>query len=55
VRGVAADLATAEGCAALIARVPDLDVLINNMGSSKPKAFEDITDQDWLRFFEATC
>jgi NAD(P)-dependent dehydrogenase (short-subunit alcohol dehydrogenase family) len=53
VRGIAADLATADGCAALIAQAPDLDVLVNNMGIFEPKPFDQITDQDWLRFFEA--
>ncbi len=52
VRSVAADLASAEGCAALIAAVPDLDVLVNNVGIFEPKPFEDIPDADWLRFFE---
>ena len=51
--GVAADLATAEGCAQLIRSVPDADVLVNNMGIFEPKAFEEISDADWLRFFEA--
>jgi len=51
--GVAADLATAEGCAQLIRSVPDADVLVNNMGIFEPKAFEDISDAEWLRFFEA--
>jgi len=52
-RGLAADLATAEGCADLVTRAPDIDVLVNNMGIFEPKAFEAITDADWLRFFEA--
>lgn len=50
--GVAADLATGEGCAALIAQRPDVDVLVNNMGIFAPTPFEKITDQEWLRFFE---
>jgi len=50
--GVAADLASGEGCRALIAAVPDVDVLVNNMGIFEPKAFEDISDEDWMRFFE---
>ena len=33
--------------------VPDVDILINNMGIFEPKPFEEITDADWLRFFEA--
>jgi NAD(P)-dependent dehydrogenase (short-subunit alcohol dehydrogenase family) len=52
VSGVAADLATAEGCAALIAQRPDVDVLVNNLGIFAPTPFEEITDADWLRFFE---
>lgn len=53
VQGVPADLATADGCAALIAAEPSVDVLVNNMGIFEPKPFEAITDADWLRFFEA--
>src|SRR4051794_23804799 len=53
VTGVAADLSTAEGCERLNAAVPDADVLVNNMGIFEPKPFEEITDADWLRFFEA--
>jgi NAD(P)-dependent dehydrogenase (short-subunit alcohol dehydrogenase family) len=52
VHGVAADLATAQGCAQLIAQIPDVDVLVNNVGIFEPKAFEEISDQDWMRFFE---
>jgi NAD(P)-dependent dehydrogenase (short-subunit alcohol dehydrogenase family) len=50
--GVAADLGTAAGCATLIAQVPELDVLVNNLGIFEPKPFEEITDAGWLRFFE---
>jgi NAD(P)-dependent dehydrogenase (short-subunit alcohol dehydrogenase family) len=52
VHGIAADLATAQGCSQLIAQIPDVDVLVNNVGIFEPKAFGDISDQDWLRFFE---
>jgi NAD(P)-dependent dehydrogenase (short-subunit alcohol dehydrogenase family) len=52
VDGVAADLASAEGVADFIKRVPDADILVNNLGIFEPKAFEDITDADWTRFFE---
>lgn len=50
--GVAADLGTAEGAEALIAAVPDADILINNLGIFEPKGFFDIPDDDWQRFFE---
>ena len=53
VEGVAADVASAAGCAQVVARLPELDVLVNNMGIFEPKAFEEITDPEWLRFFEA--
>lgn len=53
VEGVAADVSTAEGCARLTAAHPDADILVNNMGIFEPRAFEAITDADWLRFFEA--
>jgi NAD(P)-dependent dehydrogenase (short-subunit alcohol dehydrogenase family) len=52
VAGIAADLGNAEGCQRLIAELPELDVLVNNLGIFEPKAFEEIPDQDWLRFFE---
>src|SRR5436190_23006635 len=50
--GLAADLGTAAGVAEAVALFPHVDILVNNMGIFEPKAFEDITDQDWLRFFE---
>jgi NAD(P)-dependent dehydrogenase (short-subunit alcohol dehydrogenase family) len=53
VRGVAADLATAAGCAALVAAVPRADIVVNNLGIFEPKPFEEISDADWLHFFES--
>jgi NAD(P)-dependent dehydrogenase (short-subunit alcohol dehydrogenase family) len=53
VRGVAADLASAAGCDALAAAVPQADILVNNLGIFEPKAFAEIDDADWLRFFES--
>jgi NAD(P)-dependent dehydrogenase (short-subunit alcohol dehydrogenase family) len=52
VHGVPADLGGATGCAALIRQLPDLDILINNVGIFEPKPFEEIPDADWLQFFE---
>jgi NAD(P)-dependent dehydrogenase (short-subunit alcohol dehydrogenase family) len=52
VQGIAADLGTAEGVASFIARVKDTDILVNNLGIFEPKPFGEITDADWLRFFE---
>ena len=53
VRGVAADLSTAEGAARVAEAVPSLDVLVNNLGIFEPKPFGEIPDADWTRFFEA--
>ena len=44
--GVAADLANAEGIAAFVKRVPEADILVNNLGIFEPKNFEDIPDAD---------
>ena len=52
VRGVAADVSTAEGCNALIKALPDVDILINNAGIFEPKNFFKIPDEDWSRFFD---
>jgi NAD(P)-dependent dehydrogenase (short-subunit alcohol dehydrogenase family) len=51
-RGIAADVSTEAGCNALIAALPDVDILINNAGIFEPKGFFDIPDEDWTRFFE---
>ena len=52
VRAVLADPGTAEGCETLIAAVPQIDILVNNLGIYEAKHFSDITDADWFRFFE---
>ncbi|WP_035697223.1 SDR family NAD(P)-dependent oxidoreductase, partial [Bradyrhizobium liaoningense] len=52
VRGIAADVSTAAGCNALVAALPDVDILINNTGIYEAKNFFDIPDEDWTRFFE---
>jgi NAD(P)-dependent dehydrogenase (short-subunit alcohol dehydrogenase family) len=52
IRAVLADPASAEGASALMAAVPDIDILINNLGIYESKAFGEIADEDWRRFFE---
>ena len=52
VSGIAADLSTAEGVAHLVRQLPEVDILVNNLGIFEPKPFEEIPDEDWLRFFE---
>jgi hypothetical protein len=51
-RGVAADLATARGVDEFVSQVSEADILVNNLGIFEPKPFEEISDADWLRFFE---
>ncbi len=58
VSGVAADLSTAEGVAALITQAPDADILVNNLGTAFIRDYagiEDIAkipDEDWLGLFQ---
>jgi NAD(P)-dependent dehydrogenase (short-subunit alcohol dehydrogenase family) len=52
VSGVLADAATADGAATLLAAVPQVDILVNNLGIYEMKAFADIADEDWLHLFE---
>jgi NAD(P)-dependent dehydrogenase (short-subunit alcohol dehydrogenase family) len=52
VEGIAADLSTAAGCQAVTDAHPDVDILVNNLGVFEPKPFGEISDADWLRFFE---
>ena len=53
IRGVAADLATADGAAKVIAAAPGVDILVNNLGIYQAKPFDQLSDEDWLRIFEA--
>jgi NAD(P)-dependent dehydrogenase (short-subunit alcohol dehydrogenase family) len=52
VTGIAADLGLLEGVEILTSSVSQIDILVNNLGIFEPKAFTEITDADWLRFFE---
>ena len=53
VEGVAADVSGAAGCQRLITAHPEVDILVNNMGIFEAKPFEQISDEDWLRFFQS--
>jgi len=50
--GAPFDLSHGSGTASLVAAFPNVDVLVNNLGIFEPKAFEEIPDTEWLRFFE---
>ncbi len=52
VEGFAADLGTSDGARHMIAKYPDVEILVNNLGIFEPRPFEEISDADWFRFFE---
>jgi len=52
VTGVPADLGTKEGVGLLIREVPVVDILVNNLGIFEPRPFEEISDEQWRRFFD---
>jgi NAD(P)-dependent dehydrogenase (short-subunit alcohol dehydrogenase family) len=52
VSGIAADLSKDDDCHALIEQLPEVEILVNNLGIFEPKPFEEISDEDWRRFFE---
>lgn len=51
--GIPADLGTRDGVARFIDQAGDADILVNNLGQYERVDFFDITDQAWLRLFEA--
>lgn len=52
VSGIAADFSRVEDVNNLLDHLPEVDILINNMGIFEPKPFAKIPDEDWFRFFE---
>ncbi|WP_071287493.1 SDR family NAD(P)-dependent oxidoreductase [Mycolicibacterium llatzerense] len=50
--GVAADLTTADGVAQLTQQLPDVDILVNNLGIFGSIPAQEITDDEWRRYFE---
>jgi 3-oxoacyl-[acyl-carrier protein] reductase len=49
---LAADNGTAAGCAATVAALPSVDILVNNLGIYEAVGFFDETDEAWQRLFE---
>jgi len=50
--GIVADLGSESGAQLLFKQLPEVDILINNLGIFEVKAFGDIPDADWKRLFE---
>ena len=51
-QGIAADLGTLDGANALFEQVPEVDILVNNLGIYGSQAFADISDAEWMKFLE---
>jgi NAD(P)-dependent dehydrogenase (short-subunit alcohol dehydrogenase family) len=49
---VPADVTTEAGAAAVRERLPDVDILVNNLGIFGAQPALEITDDDWRRYFE---
>jgi NAD(P)-dependent dehydrogenase (short-subunit alcohol dehydrogenase family) len=49
---VVADVASDEGFGEAVAALPDVDVLVNNLGIFESRPALEITDDEWRRFFE---
>jgi NAD(P)-dependent dehydrogenase (short-subunit alcohol dehydrogenase family) len=52
VDGIVADFSGPAGAEAVTAKLPVVDVLVNNVGIFEPKPFTEIPDEDWYRLFE---
>jgi NAD(P)-dependent dehydrogenase (short-subunit alcohol dehydrogenase family) len=50
--GVAADVSTEDGVAELVAELPAVDILVNNLGIFGAVPAREITDQQWRTYFE---
>jgi NAD(P)-dependent dehydrogenase (short-subunit alcohol dehydrogenase family) len=52
VQGIPADFSSAAGAETVIAELPAVDILVNNIGIFDVKPFLEILDSEWFRFFE---
>jgi NAD(P)-dependent dehydrogenase (short-subunit alcohol dehydrogenase family) len=52
VRGIAADVVDAGGAAELVEQLPQVDVLVNNLGIFGSRPVLEVDDDEWRRYFE---
>ena len=52
IEGVAADVSTADGCAAVFDALPEVDILVNNLGIFGPQPVLEIDDDEWQRYWD---
>ena len=50
--GFAGDLTTAAAADDLVRQYPDVEILVNNLGIFAPQPFEEIADDEWMRYFQ---
>ncbi|MCW2556962.1 MAG: Short-chain dehydrogenase/reductase [Mycobacterium sp.] len=50
--GIAADVSSADGVEQLVAELPAVDILVNNLGIFGAVPAREITDQQWRTYFE---
>lgn len=50
--GVAADFSKKDDILQLLLEVPEVDILVNNVGIFNQVEFEEITDEEWFEMFE---
>lgn len=52
VETILADAGQADGVATIASALPEVDIIVNNLGVYPPRKFFDITDDEWLDIFE---
>ncbi|MCF8713296.1 SDR family oxidoreductase [Joostella atrarenae] len=52
VTGYVCDFSSPEEIKSLISALGEVDILINNVGVFEPKPFEEISDNEWQRFYD---
>jgi NAD(P)-dependent dehydrogenase (short-subunit alcohol dehydrogenase family) len=52
ISGIAADVATAQGAAAVFDALPAVDILVNNLGIFVPQPVLEVDDETWQRYWE---
>lgn len=52
IKGIAADFSDKQQIQNLLTQLPEVDILVNNVGIFEPKEFSAITDEDWFKFYE---
>jgi NAD(P)-dependent dehydrogenase (short-subunit alcohol dehydrogenase family) len=50
--GIAADVASQDGAAELVSQLPEVDILVNNLGIFGAVPAREITDAQWRTYFE---